>query len=160
MAATELARIVFAANTILERASSAIGLSKRGALALVVMTTDGKDGVMGNQRLQNRFVHYNISSEASAKKDASAAKSELLKVRFIEIRERMSNFVITDVGHSALGKMQDEMARAMDDLRLSDKEREVFREAVGLPRRPPVSAVVSTQSAALPGTQKKPASPR
>ena len=97
MATTELARINYAVNTIIEQASSAIGLSKRSAMALAIIAADRDpdlvirgEQIMTNQGLQDRFVRHKISTEASAKKDSSNAKSELLENGYIRVIGRVS----------------------------------------------------------------------
>ena len=143
MAATELARMLFAANTILEKASSAVGLSKGSALALAFLfLEDNPEGALTNQEMHERFVKFNVSTGLSAKKDVSAAKSELLRLQCIDIREKMSKFGLTPKGRDVISKMNDAMAVAVDELGLSNKERAVLRELAGLPApqpRPPGS---------------------
>lgn len=132
MAATELARMISAANTVLDEAASAIGLSKRAALALAIMSQEGREGgSLSNQELQDRFVQHRISSELSAKKDASAAKGELLKAKHIEIQGRVAVFAMTEHGKVTLERMYDVMTQVIDGIGLDDEERLFLRQLVG-----------------------------
>jgi hypothetical protein len=143
MAATELARMLFAANTILEKASSSVGLSKRAALALAILFLEDDPGAaLTNREMHERFVTFNVSSGLSAKKDVSAAKSELLRLQYIEIREKMSKFGLTPKGRDVVSRMNDALAAAIDELGLSKRERSILRELAGLPDpqpKPPTS---------------------
>ncbi len=131
MAATELARMLFATNAVLDKAASAIGLSKRAALALAIMSQEGREGgALSNQELQDRFVQHKISTELSAKKDASAAKGELLKAKHIEIQGRVAVFAMTEQGKATLKHMYEVMTRVIDDIGLADEERSVLRQLV------------------------------
>lgn len=148
MAVAELARIYYAASTILDTASSAVGLSKRAALGLAILEVNG--GPMTNVDLQNEFVSHGISTEASVKKDASAAKSELLERRHIEIRDRVSVYAITQDGRRVVQEMCLAMGRAVEKLALTDADRALLRQVVGLPSGlpsdPPLSAGAANSS--------------
>lgn len=144
MAVTELARMLFVVNTILEKVSSAADLSKRAVLALAILHLEDKPGAtMTNHDLHDKFLKYNVSTGLSAKKDASAAKSELLRKKHIEIGDKVSVFGLTAPGRDTISKMHDAMSSALEDLGLSSKERSVLREVIGLPDptppRPPTS---------------------
>jgi hypothetical protein len=129
MAVTELARIIFALNTIMEKASSAAGLSKRGALALAILDALP---VMTNKKLQERFVTHSISTPASAAKDVSSAKSELLDKEFIEIGRRTAEFSINAAGREVVMKMYASMGSAIDMIGLDADERALLRRLSGL----------------------------
>jgi len=141
MAVTELVRMLFAVNAILEEASAAVNLSKRAALALAILhLEESSDETMTNQDLHDRFVKHNVSTGLSAKKDSSAAKGELLAGKYIEIRGKVSVFALTSKGRDAVSKMYDAMDKAMEKLGLSEEERSVLRGLVKLPsRKPPAS---------------------
>ena len=137
MAATELARIFHAVNKILEDSSSAVGLSKRGAMALALIDTEPDHEVSGrpvmrNQGLRELFVLHKISEVASAKKDASTAKSELLKLTYIEIVGKVSVFALTPAGKQKIRELSDALGRAIDGVGLADDERALLRRLSGL----------------------------
>src|SRR5215475_7801500 len=115
MTVPELARIGFAVNFILEKASSSLGLSKRSAIGMAMMAVQ-QPKPMTNNDLQGQFVQWNISTKASANKDASAAKSELLQKGYIEIGDKVSIFSLNEKGRSALETLYREMRRATDEL--------------------------------------------
>lgn len=134
MAVAELARMLFAANTILEKVSSAVGLSKRAALALAIMSLEENSAsTMTNQYLQDQFLKYKVSTAQSVQKDASAAKSELLEHKHIEIQGKVSVFAISEQGRGIFLKMYQAMDEAIEEQGLSDEERSVLRKLVGMP---------------------------
>jgi len=138
MALGEVTRMLYVMNTIREEACSTVGLSKRAASALAILySDDNPEGTMTNKTLQDRFVEYNASTGLSTKKDASAAKSELLDVKYIEIKGKVSVFGLTTQGRETALKMHQAMSEALKQLNLSDEERFVLRKLVGLPAPPP-----------------------
>lgn len=141
MALSELARMMYAVNTMLEKASSSVGLSKRGALALAIMAVE-EGSTLTNAELQQRFLAHSISTKASVAKDASFAKGELLKHGHISIADSVSTFAMTTKGRATVDQMYAAIRSAVDELGLSDSERRVLRELSGLPiRQPPASEV-------------------
>lgn len=147
MAFAEITRMLFAMNTILEQAASAAKLSKRAALALAIMyVEDNPGGIKTNQNLQHLFLEYRLSTGSSAKKDASAAKSELLAAEFIMIQGRMSAFAPTPKGQAAIAKMYQVMNEALGKLELSDDERSVLRKLVELTNPKPSASAKAPSS--------------
>ena len=141
MAAKELARILYGVNTILEKVSGAVGLSKRAAIALGIMALDPEvlDGkpAMTNKGLRDRLVDYKMSTELSSKKDASAAKTELLSNGYIATDRGVSRFVITAEGQKKLEEMMGPvMGKAIDETGLSEPERALLRQLSGLAPAP------------------------
>jgi hypothetical protein len=138
MAVTELARMLYAANTILEEASKSVALTKRAALALAILHVEGAP--MSNQDLVERFEKYNVSTGLSSKKDASAAKGELLQANLIEIRGKLSIFALTPRGREVIELMMKAMDAALHKLRLDSDQRAVFRKIIGLDDSEPSEA--------------------
>lgn len=147
--------MLYAMNTILEQASSAVGLSKRAALALAILYLEDTSGAtMTNQDLHDRFLKYNVSTGLSAKKDASAAKGELLVAKHIEIRGKVSVFALTEQGREIVLRMRDAVNEALKKLDLSDEERAVLRELVGLPESKPPAKPPASVTSGKPVRQK------
>lgn len=146
MAVAELSRMLFAVNTIMEKASSVVGLSKRAASALAILyLEDGAE--LTNAGLQKRFIEFKVSTDQSAQKDASSAKSVLLRAKHIEIRGKVSVFGLTEQGRDTVLKIYHAMNKALEDLGLSDEERSVLRKLVDLPEpRPPAKPNASVPS--------------
>jgi hypothetical protein len=136
MPVTEYARMLHAVNTILEKASSSVNLSKRAALALAIMNLRGDGQIMTSTILQEEFVKHSISTMASAPKDASTAKSELLEKGCIAIRIKVSEFVVSDEGQRLYTLMYRAMELAIEDLGLTASQRRILRLLGGLPPRP------------------------
>jgi hypothetical protein len=135
MAATELSRMLFAANSILEMASTAVHLSKRAAIALAILYLEDEPEStrsVTNQEMQEQFLKYSASTELSVKKDVSAAKSELLRQQYIDIRGKVSQFGINSAGRLAVEKMNQAMESGIEELGLTSKERGMIRELIGL----------------------------
>jgi hypothetical protein len=153
----DIARVLYAVHMIVEKASKAAGLSRRATLALGVMsvdpeTVDGKPG-MTNRGLRERLLRYNLSSEQSVRKDASAAKTELLLSRDIVTEGSVATFVITAAGQEKLRLMKKATDAAVDETGLPDEERTLLRKLVGLP-------VPDRDSTASEGLEQLSASPR
>ena len=144
MAATDFARLFYAMNTIIEDASSSVGLSKRAALALAILagapkSLDIRDQhtMMTNQKLQEFFVELRISTPASAKKDASAAKGELLGKKYIQIENKVSVFAVSADGERVVEKLHEAMKNTIEEIGLAEHERALLGQLVSLEQRQP-----------------------
>lgn len=135
VAITQLARMNFAINSILEKASMGVGLSKRAAIALALLSAGGTavEGlIVSNQALQEQFVRLNISSELSVKKDVSTVKGELLQKQYIEIRGKVSQFGLTQQGREAITAMSRILEACVNETGFSFQERSLLREIINL----------------------------
>ena len=131
MSAPELARLISGANTALEEACSAVNLSRRAALALAIMSLGGKsEGNISNQELLDRFLEYRITTKASAPKDVSSAKSDLLTSGCVQIVGKVSVFSVTDRGREVARKFQEVLDSSINEIGLSGAERLMLRELI------------------------------
>jgi hypothetical protein len=153
MDVTEFARVFYAVNLILEDASAGVGLSKRAALALVLISTKA---TVNNRDLQQQFVKNNISTDKSAQKDSSTAKSELLDKGYIAIRNNVSVFAITDSGKQAVSTINTAVGDGIEKLGPTDDQRSAMRVLVGLPPRiQPATTVKASQDSGESNTESK-----
>jgi hypothetical protein len=142
----ELARLIFVGNSILDRVSTSVKLNRRSVLALVLLSLSSDDGekASSNKKLKERFLAYSITSEVSAQKDVSAAKSELLDHGYITIGKKTAIFELSNAGWDIVGTIHKEIDKSVADLKLSEKERKLLREILGDPvdggdKKPPKS---------------------
>lgn len=105
-------------NRAFEDAVQSVGLSKRGALALVILSD--ASGAMSTADLVTGMQEWLVSSEPSAARDVSLAKSELFEDDLIIARHGIRNIELTAKGIQALDDLRLSVERYL--IRLSEKQ--------------------------------------
>jgi hypothetical protein len=142
-------------DALLQKACSEVNLSRRAIQALLLMSSDDTSETVSNQWLQQKFVEHKLSSSLSAGKDSSIAKSDLLVRGLIEIRGRVSEFGVTELGRSTASQLVAVMQSTIDEMELSELESFLLRELMSAggnvssnrSHQPPGLHVVSSKTA-------------
>jgi hypothetical protein len=115
MPIAQFTRAYYAMNKVQEDASQALGLGKRAAVVLLILSETDK-GRMPTKDLVATFQKWFVSAENTAAKDVSIAKGELFDKDLIMARHGIRNIELTERGSEVATELAGEIERALKNL--------------------------------------------
>jgi hypothetical protein len=115
MPIAQFTRAYYAMNKVLEDASQALGLGKRAAVVLLILS-ETEEGRMPTRDLVATFQKWFVSAAHTAAKDASIAKGELFQKDLIMARGGIRNVELTERGRDLALQLTGEIERSVKHL--------------------------------------------
>jgi hypothetical protein len=133
----KLMRAYFALHKVLDEASQDLGLGKRAAVVLMILSTAPK-GQKRTKDVVQTFQEWFVSARNTAAKDVSIAKGELFEKDFIVARHGIRNIELTINGTNRAAELIAEIERRLESLVADQKDLQIIGDGLSAikPKKP------------------------
>lgn len=133
----QFTRAFFAMNKVLDDASRELGLGKRAAVVLLILS-DATNGQKRTKEVVATFQEWFVSAVNTAAKDVSIAKGELFDRDLIVARHGIRNIQLTSDGWNRAAELISAIERQLENLVTAQQDLVLVRQALSAiqPKKP------------------------